>query len=71
MKSDKETIAELDAKVKETRKRAEEKALYYAGYFWFAIGRPEKAKEYIDRGLKQNDSYCEVNIGQRRLKSYF
>jgi tetratricopeptide repeat protein 21B len=57
---DKETITELDARVKEIRKKADEKALYYAGYFWYATGRPDKAKEYIDRGLKQNDSFSEV-----------
>lgn len=58
---DREAIVELDAKIKETRRKADEKSLYFAGYFWYSVNRPDKAKEYIDRGLKQNDSFCEVN----------
>lgn len=59
---DKEAIVELDAKIKEIRRKADEKSLYFAGYFWYSMNRPDKAKEYIDRGLKQNDSFCEVNF---------
>ena len=43
-------------------------ALYYAGYFWNAVNRSDKAKEYLDRGLKQNDSFNEV-IMRKKIKS--
>ena len=43
------------------RKKADERSLYYAGYFWYIAGRGDKAKEYIDRGLKQNDQFNEVS----------
>lgn len=59
---DREAIVELDGRIKEIRKKADEKSLYYAGYFWYCVNRPDKAKEYIDRGLKQNDSFCEVKF---------
>lgn len=85
--TDREATEELDRKVKEIRKKADEKvkqqlllfciiyhsyiihisyiielfkALYYAGYFLYAVNKPEKSKEYIDRSIKQNDSLCEV-----------
>ncbi|CAF0765805.1 unnamed protein product [Brachionus calyciflorus] len=56
---DREAIVELETRIKEMRKKADEKSLYYAGFFWYSVKRPDKAKEYIDRGLKQNDSFCE------------
>ena len=96
---DKESVGELDARIKEIRKRADEKvnlsnyttiilkfyatknimvhflkALYYAGYFWYTVNRPDKSKEYIDRGLKQNDSFHEVgfsNLGGNLLFDQF
>ncbi|KAM7315036.1 tetratricopeptide repeat protein 21B isoform X2 [Ixodes scapularis] len=49
---DKEAVAQLDAQLKETRKQAGEKMLYYAGLFLFLTRRYDKAKEYIDRMLK-------------------
>jgi tetratricopeptide repeat protein 21B len=48
----------LDGKLKESRKQADEKALVYAGYFWYIIERPDKAREYADRAVKMNDSYA-------------
>ena len=45
--------------MKELRKKADDKALYYAGYFWFSVNRPDKAREYIDRGIKMNDCNLE------------
>ena len=50
----------MDSKIKELRKKANEIALYYGGYFWNCVGRPDKAKEYIDRGLKHSDSFNEL-----------
>jgi tetratricopeptide repeat protein 21B len=49
---------DLDAKLKESRKQADEKALVYAGYFWYIIDRPDKAKEYADRAVKMNETYA-------------
>jgi tetratricopeptide repeat protein 21B len=56
---DRETLIDLDAKLKESRKQADEKGLYFGGYFWYLIGRPDKAREYVDRGVKMNDSCVE------------
>ncbi|XP_056653199.1 tetratricopeptide repeat protein 21B isoform X3 [Monodelphis domestica] len=49
---DRETILELDAKMKEHRKTAGPKALYYAGLFLWHVGRHDKAREYVDRMIK-------------------
>uniref|UniRef100_A0A8B9LA54 Tetratricopeptide repeat domain 21B n=1 Tax=Astyanax mexicanus TaxID=7994 RepID=A0A8B9LA54_ASTMX len=49
---DKDTIQELDAKVKEDRKSASPKALYHAGMFLWLLGRNDKAREYVDRMIK-------------------
>uniref|UniRef100_A0A668AXT2 Tetratricopeptide repeat domain 21B n=1 Tax=Myripristis murdjan TaxID=586833 RepID=A0A668AXT2_9TELE len=49
---DREVIQELDAKVKEDRKSASPKSLYYAGMFLWLLGRNDKAREYIERMIK-------------------
>uniref|UniRef100_A0A3B3R4B6 Tetratricopeptide repeat domain 21B n=1 Tax=Paramormyrops kingsleyae TaxID=1676925 RepID=A0A3B3R4B6_9TELE len=49
---DRETIQELDAKVKDDRKTAGPKGLYYAGLFLWHLGRNDKAREYIERMIK-------------------
>ncbi|XP_053327438.1 tetratricopeptide repeat protein 21B [Spea bombifrons] len=49
---DREAVQELDMKMKEHRKVAGHKALYYAGLFLWHIGRHDKAREYIDRMIK-------------------
>uniref|UniRef100_A0A673CVP2 Tetratricopeptide repeat domain 21B n=1 Tax=Sphaeramia orbicularis TaxID=375764 RepID=A0A673CVP2_9TELE len=49
---DREIIQELDAKVKEDRKSASPKSLYYAGMFLWLLGRNDKAREYIERMIK-------------------
>ncbi|KAI4887077.1 hypothetical protein NFI96_013965, partial [Prochilodus magdalenae] len=49
---DRDTIQELDAKVKEDRKSASPKALYHAGMFLWLLGRNDKAREYVDRMIK-------------------
>ncbi|XP_070546763.1 tetratricopeptide repeat protein 21B-like [Ptychodera flava] len=51
---DKEAVQELDAKLKEERKHAREKALYFAGLFLWHTGRHDKAREYVDRMLKMS-----------------
>lgn len=58
---DKEAVAQLDAQLKETRKQAGEKMLYYAGLFLFLTRRYDKAKEYIDRMLKVSPPTREGN----------
>ncbi|XP_053324276.1 tetratricopeptide repeat protein 21A [Spea bombifrons] len=49
---DRDTISELESKMKESRRTGGAKALYYAGLFLWLLGRNEKAQEYIDRMLK-------------------
>ncbi|CAN9497793.1 unnamed protein product [Ophioblennius macclurei] len=49
---DREIVQGLDAKIKEDRKSAPPKSLYYAGTFLWLIGRNDKAREYIDRMIK-------------------
>ncbi|XP_007945909.1 tetratricopeptide repeat protein 21B [Orycteropus afer afer] len=59
---DREAILESDAKVKEQRKGAGQKALYNAGLFLWHIGRHDKAREYIDRMIKMSSSGKEGQI---------
>ncbi|XP_068186204.1 tetratricopeptide repeat protein 21B [Antennarius striatus] len=47
-----EVIQELDAKVKEDRKSASPKSLYYAGMLLWLLRRNDKAREYIERMIK-------------------
>ncbi|XP_076851637.1 tetratricopeptide repeat protein 21B [Brachyhypopomus gauderio] len=49
---DRDTIQELDARVKEDRKSANPNALYYAGLFLWLLGRNDKARDYVDRMIK-------------------
>ncbi|XP_069814949.1 tetratricopeptide repeat protein 21A isoform X2 [Dendropsophus ebraccatus] len=51
---DRDAVSELEAKLKETRKSAGPKALYYAGLLLWLLGRSDKAQEYIDRMLKMS-----------------
>ncbi|KAL4636202.1 tetratricopeptide repeat protein 21B [Arapaima gigas] len=53
---DREAIQELDAKVKEDRKNASPKGLYYAGLLLWHLGRNDKAREYVDRMIKISSS---------------
>lgn len=59
---DREAILESDARMKEQRKGAGEKALYHAGLFLWHIGRHDKAREYIDRMIKMSDGSKQVAI---------
>uniref|UniRef100_A0A3Q1H576 Tetratricopeptide repeat domain 21B n=1 Tax=Acanthochromis polyacanthus TaxID=80966 RepID=A0A3Q1H576_9TELE len=49
---DREVIQELDAKVKDDRKSAPPKSLYYAGTFLWLLGRNDKARDYTERMIK-------------------
>ncbi|KAM4687801.1 tetratricopeptide repeat protein 21A [Discoglossus pictus] len=49
---DREAVSELESKVKESRKTAGAKALYYAGMFLWLVGRNDKGREYVDKMLK-------------------
>lgn len=57
---DREAVQELDRKLKEERKQSGDMGLYYAGLFWYQVGKPEKAKEYTDRALKMNDQNKQI-----------
>uniref|UniRef100_A0A8C9WIP1 Tetratricopeptide repeat domain 21B n=1 Tax=Scleropages formosus TaxID=113540 RepID=A0A8C9WIP1_SCLFO len=58
---DREAIQELDARVKEDRKGASPKGLYYAGLFLWHLGRNDKAREYIERMIKISGGVKEVS----------
>lgn len=58
--TDKEVIQELDAKVKDDRKSASPKSLYYAGMFLWLLGRNDKAREYTERMIKLSSGSREV-----------
>ncbi|KAM9306008.1 tetratricopeptide repeat protein 21B [Gastrophryne carolinensis] len=49
---DRETIQDLEIRIKEQRKSAGPRALYYAGLFLWHVGRHDKAREYVDRMIK-------------------
>ncbi|XP_061199524.1 tetratricopeptide repeat protein 21B isoform X2 [Neopsephotus bourkii] len=51
-KPDRDAILELDAKLKEQRRTAGQRALYFAGIFLWHLGREDKAREYVDRMIK-------------------
>ncbi|KAK2509919.1 hypothetical protein MC885_009975 [Smutsia gigantea] len=59
---DREAILESDARVKEQRKGAGPKTLYYAGLFLWHIGRHDKAREYIDRMIKMSNGSKEGQV---------
>ncbi|KAM5158028.1 tetratricopeptide repeat protein 21A [Mantella aurantiaca] len=52
---DREEVSDLESKLKENRKSAGPKALYYAGLLLWLLGRSDKAQEYIDRMLKMSN----------------
>ena len=58
---DRDVIQELDAKVKEDRKSASPKGLYYAGMFLWVLGRNDKAREYMERMIKTSNGSREVS----------
>ena len=57
---DKETVKQLESKLKAERTSCGETALYFAGMFLFHSGKPDKAREYIDRMLKMSPQSKEV-----------
>ena len=57
---DKDTVKQLEAKLKSERTTCGETALYFAGMFLFHSGKPDKAREYIDRMLKMAPQSKEV-----------
>ncbi|KAJ1188379.1 hypothetical protein NDU88_005140 [Pleurodeles waltl] len=59
---DRAAIHEYEAKLKEDRKTAGPKALYYAGLFLWHVGRHDKAREYVDRMIKVSNGSKEGMI---------
>ena len=57
---DKESVQELEARLKQTRTSCGENALYFAGMFLWHTGRHDKAREYVDRMLKMSNGSKEV-----------
>ena len=58
--SDKQTVQQLEAKLKAERTQSGETALFFGGMFLFHSGRPDKAREYVDRMLKISQNSTEV-----------
>lgn len=56
---DKETIAQLDARLKSERKITSEFGLYYGALFLYFSRKIDKSKEYLDRHLKHNPNSVE------------
>lgn len=56
---DREAMQELDTKLKEERKSANDKALFFAGLFLWHTGRHDKAREYVDRSMKMSQGSVE------------
>ncbi|KAM4028837.1 tetratricopeptide repeat protein 21A isoform 2-T2 [Anomaloglossus baeobatrachus] len=52
---DRDAVSELETTLKETRRSAGAKALYYAGLLLWLLGRSDKAQEYVDRMLKMSN----------------
>ena len=59
---DKETVKQLESKLKAERTTCGETALYFAGMFLFHSGKPDKAREYVDRMLKMSPQSKEVGF---------
>ena len=57
---DKESVQQLEARLKQTRTSCGENALYFAGMFLWHTGRHDKAREYVDRMLKMSNGSKEV-----------
>ena len=60
--SDKQTVQQLEAKLKSERTQCGETALFFGGMFLFHSGRPDKAREYVDRMLKMSPNSNEVSF---------
>ncbi|XP_069585880.1 tetratricopeptide repeat protein 21A isoform X1 [Ranitomeya imitator] len=52
---DRDAVSELEANLKETRRSAGARALYFAGLLLWLLGRSDKAQEYVDRMLKMSN----------------
>ncbi|CAL8141155.1 unnamed protein product [Orchesella dallaii] len=57
---DRESVASLEAKVRDGRKSSPPNELYHAGLFMCLLGKPEKAKEYLDRAIKQAGNHLDA-----------
>ncbi|ODN01250.1 Tetratricopeptide repeat protein 21B [Orchesella cincta] len=57
---DRESVASLEARVRDARKSAPANELYHAGLFMCLLGKPEKAKEYLDRAIKQAGNHLDA-----------
>lgn len=61
---DRTAIAQIDAKIREDRRKASPSALSLAAMILLLIRKPEKAKEYADRAFKQDSSDSNVLISK-------
>ena len=58
--ADKQSIQQLEAKLKSERTKCGETALFFGGMFLFHSGKADKAREYVDRMLKMSAESKEV-----------
>lgn len=69
---DKESVQQLEARLKQTRTSCGENALYFAGMFLWHTGRHDKAREYVDRMLKMSSGSKEVRVvGENNMLKVF
>lgn len=63
------TISQIDAKIREDRRKASFSALALAGTVLNLLGKPDKAREYCDRACKlnPNDTYVLLAKGWNLL----
>lgn len=66
---DKETVKQLESKLKAERTTCGETALYFAGMFLFHSGKADKAREYVDRMLKMSPQSKEVGYSLANSKN--
>uniref|UniRef100_A0A4W5KD36 Tetratricopeptide repeat protein 21A/21B N-terminal ARM repeat domain-containing protein n=1 Tax=Hucho hucho TaxID=62062 RepID=A0A4W5KD36_9TELE len=62
LSADHEAVSALETHVRNIRKTAEEKPLFYGALFLWLVGRVDKAKDYIDKILKISKSSKEGSI---------
>lgn len=59
---DKDTVSQLEQKIKEERKRLSANSAYFSALFLFLCGKHEKAKEYADKTLKMHHDHMDSMI---------
>lgn len=56
---DKEAVGNLEARIKEERKRLTPNSAYHASLFLFLCGKYEKARDYAEKTIKLHHDHCD------------